>query len=166
MKVYYILTLFLFTACTQAYFDFDEIIHYHFPIADDDGFKYSDIENKTHTDSLFDNILTQYEPSTVRDTIFLNSLELQPIKKSIIDPKLFKDFQKIFTSRYHSKITEMACLPVFRDVLVFRKNKKTIGIAKICFHCDQNYIIGTSANTVAFGQSGDYKKLYNLLYSK
>lgn len=38
------------------------------------------------------------------------------------------------------------CAPVYRDILVFKKNQKIVGVAKVCFGCTQNYLL--------FGETG------------
>ena len=60
-------------------------------------------------------------------------------------------------------MSETACIPVFRDILIFKKNNKSIGIAKICFECEKSHIVGTNKNIENFGQCGDFSKLMNIL---
>ncbi len=62
-----------------------------------------------------------------------------------------------------SEILEGFCLPVFRDILIFKKRHKVIGIVKICFGCEKAVIVGSQANTIGFGQDGDFQKLKKLL---
>lgn len=60
-------------------------------------------------------------------------------------------------------MTVAACIPVFRDILIFRKNKKNSGMMKICFGCHQYRILGTNAKTENFGTDNDYSQLWKIL---
>lgn len=76
----------------------------------------------------------------------------------------FKQVNETFCQRKHQESYAMTCIAVYRDILVFKKENKIIGTAKLCFSCDQNVITGTQHNTDEFGQSGDYAKLFKLLH--
>ena len=52
---------------------------------------------------------------------------------------------------------------MYRDIIIFKNKGTTVGVAKICFRCDQSSIIGTIANTDEFGMSGDFDRLDKLL---
>ena len=66
---------------------------------------------------------------------------------------------KIPKSKYEKTVA------FYRDILVFKKENKTVGVAKVCFGCSQSIITGTKLNTQEFGQSGDYGRLKKLLYN-
>jgi hypothetical protein len=57
----------------------------------------------------------------------------------------------------------IACIAIYRDILVFRNHGKICGIAKVCFKCGIHVIVGTESKTDEFGQAGDYNKLNQLL---
>ncbi len=150
----------------QPYFNFDEIIHYHIDITEDEVIALNTKTNKSIQDSLLDNILIQYVNENVKDSSFLNSLEILPFKKTIIDKSLFDKFNEIFTEKKHPDPVYASCIATWRDILIFKKSQTTVGVAKICFDCNRNSIAGTKSNTSEFGQSGDYEKLYGLLKIK
>jgi hypothetical protein len=98
------------------------------------------------------------------DTTLLKELgELGFLKTEVMGNK-FVQINEIFCERYHSKIESKTCSPVYRDILIFKKNNRIVGTAKICFVCSRSVIAGTLQNTDAFGQSGDYERLYKLLH--
>ena len=86
------------------------------------------------------------------------------VEKVLADyKKKFEEINKIFIEKKHYDISATACDYVFRDILIFKHKSKTIGIAKICFGCSGNQIVGTKANTEEFGMDGDYEKLKEIL---
>ena len=103
-------------------------------------------------------------PKSITDTSFINNLETFGYTKSKIDEKKFNEIDEIFTEKKHSESYATACIYIYRDILIFKKKSKIIGIAKICFGCDANIIVGTKSNTEEFGMSGDYEKLSKILY--
>ena len=80
--------------------------------------------------------------------------------------EIIKAIDEIFTEKKHAEYYEFACIPIFRDVLIFKNKSKVVGIAKICFTCNNSVIVGTNANTEEFGMSGDYEKLSEILYEE
>jgi len=83
--------------------------------------------------------------------------------KKEIPKKKFTEIDKIFTEKTINENSSYTCIPIYRDILVFKNIGKVIGIAKICFSCRQHRIIGTDLNNDNFGQNGDYEKLEALL---
>lgn len=57
----------------------------------------------------------------------------------------------------------LTCKPVYRDILVFYLNDKVIGVAKICFTCDQFIFRGAQGETDFFGYFGEFPKLIKIL---
>ena len=81
----------------------------------------------------------------------------------IIDKSKFESIDKIFIEKSTLENIATACIHVYRDILIFKKEGKVIGTAKICFDCMSKQIKGTTANTENFGQDGDYEKLEKIL---
>jgi len=71
--------------------------------------------------------------------------------------------QSIFSLKEIQLIEPSYCGAVFRDVLVFYKNNEITGLAKLCFSCGHHVMVGTTINTMYFGQGGDYELLMRLL---
>jgi hypothetical protein len=151
------------TGC-KPYFDFDEIEHYQIDITEEEAMKL--YESKKGFDQKLNDAVNQDIPNTMSRLELLDDLEKNGYKKNVILKNNFDKVNSIFCERKHKESYATACIAIYRDILVFKKSNKTIGVAKICFGCEQNWIIGTSKNTMEFGMSGDYGKLYDLLNKK
>lgn len=149
----------------KPYFDYDEIDHYHASMEEDSVMALDTIPNRSKEDQLKLDIIINKIPKNINDTEFIKSLEKIGFEKSIIKPHNFKKINEIFIEKTVNEILEYACVAVYRDILVFKKKEKIVGIAKICFDCHQKQIVGTKAITENFGQDGDYEKLQQILYT-
>jgi hypothetical protein len=150
----------------EKYFEYDEIEYYKSEIEEDQiGILY-DNQKKSKTDSLKMGTILGEIPKSISDTEFIQNLKSFGYTKSKIDSTKFNKIDEIFTTKNHSELYANACIYIYRDILVFKKKSKIIGIAKICFGCDAKIIVGTKANTEEFGMNGDYEKLKKILREK
>ncbi|NRS87584.1 hypothetical protein HNQ02_000491 [Flavobacterium sp. 7E] len=144
----------------NKYFDFDEVFHYK--IKNEEN-----INKKNNLNISFEKLKSEImygsKPNNLKDTLFIGKLTEIGYEKKRINGEEFNSLNKIFCYKKHNNSTYYNCLYKFRDILVFKKKSKIIGIAKICFQCKGNQIIGTNKNTEEFGQSDDYEKLDELL---
>ena len=148
----------------KKFFDYDEIDYYFNAQVNED--KLGDLSNnqsKSELDSLKMGIILGKIPKDISNLSFINVLEKIGYKKSSVDKSKFGDIDKIFVEKSAGVYQVRACIYIYRDILIFKKDKKVIGTAKICFGCKSNEIKGTNANTENFGQDGDYERLNNLL---
>ena len=148
------------------YFDYDEIEYYKSEIEEDQIGELYDNQKKSIKDSLKMGIILGEIPKSISDTNFIDNLETFGYTKAKIEEKKFNEIDEVFTEKKHSEAYETACIYIYRDILIFKKKSKIIGIAKICFGCDANIIVGTKSNTEEFGMSGDYEKLRKILRGK
>jgi len=148
------------------YFEYDEIEYYKSEIREDQIGELYDNQEKSLKDSLKMGIILGKIPISISDTNFINQLKSFGYTKSKIDSKKFDKINEVFTEKKHSVYYETACIYIYRDILIFKRKSKIIGIAKICFGCDDSIIIGTKSNTEEFGMSGDYEKLRKILRGK
>ena len=118
---------------TQPYFNFDKITHYKNDIAENDIYMLYDKPDKSANDSLYLEIVEEDMPVSIQDTIFINSLEEFGFIKNDLNRKDYSKIKEIFSFKKHDQVSETLCIPVYRDIFVFKKNNKIIGIAKICF---------------------------------
>ena len=149
--------------CTP-YFIYDQIDHYTTEIDEPEVW---DIQAKTKISEKEKRqlaLLTWETPKSLSDTVALKDIEDLDFKKIEIHSNKFKQINDIFCERKHKNSVSTTCIPIYRDILVFKKDNKTMGVAKICFSCNQSQIIGTELNSEDFGQSGDYEKLSKLLH--
>lgn len=148
------------------YFEYDEIEYYKSVIEEEQVGELHNNQKKSTKDSLKFGVFLGEIPKSITDTIFINNLEAFGYTKSKIAEKKFDEIDEVFTEKEHSETYDTACIYIYRDILIFKKNDKTIGIAKICFDCDANVIVGTKSNTESFGMSGDYEKLRKIIRGK
>lgn len=147
----------------HSFFNYDEIEYFHSEIPEDKAMELFDTQNKSPTDKLKFDIIIGEKPENLNNLKFINSLVEIGFTKSQISQSKFKDINKIFTEKTANENYAAACIAVYRDILVFKKDKKIIGLCKICFDCRLFRIVGTNANTENFGQDGDFEKLSSLL---
>jgi hypothetical protein len=145
------------------YFNFDEIDYYYNDYKDLIKENSNDILQKSDLELLKNDVLFNSVPQNISDSAFINKLETIDFIKKTIEKTKYKAIEKIFTFKTVKNLEYGGCIYIYRDILVFKKNRKVIGVAKICFGCNDNKIIGTNVNTENFGQDGDYEKLSKLL---
>lgn len=102
-------------------------------------------------------------PKDIHDQEFLKDMSRMGYEKKEIDSSNFKYFNKIFVEKPENLMTFAKCIPIYRDILIFKKNKKITRMVKICFSCHQYRIFGAKGNTQNFGSDEDYKKLWSIL---
>ncbi|MFM2047660.1 MAG: hypothetical protein RI955_206 [Bacteroidota bacterium] len=147
----------------KKYFDYDEIVYYFNNIEEDKLSELYDNQSKTEIDSFKMGIILGDIPESVSDLVFIDKLEKVGYKKTLIDKSKFDEIDKIFIEKTTTDNIATSCIYVYRDILIFKKNSKVVGTAKVCFGCMANEIKGTEANTENFGQDGDYDKLWKLI---
>ena len=150
----------------EKYFEYDEIEYYQSEIEEDQIDELYDNQEKSKKDSLKMGIILGEIPKSINDTKFIDNLKSFGYIKSKIEENKFNKIDEVFTEKKHSEAYQTACIYIYRDILIFKKKSKIIGIAKICFGCDASVIVGTKSNTEEFGMSGDYEKLREILRGK
>jgi hypothetical protein len=140
---------------TRTNFEFDEAIHYS--ITDEKSEKIDTIN------SIYEVIYEDY-PYEMKDLRFVNNLERNGFIKKPIPTHNHSELRTILRSQFGMGfLFSKKCLPVYRDIIIFKKNDKVSGIAKICFGCGQHQFIGNSLDDSNFY---NYDGLKQLLYSK
>ena len=145
------------------FFEYDGIDYYTSDYDEFSILKLNENKDKSKTDQLkFDVVIGNF-PKDITQTNFLKSMDKIGYKKKIISQDKFSEIDQLFVEKTVAESGTYACIAIYRDILVFKKQEKIVGIAKICFACHQHKIIGTNKETDNFGQNGDYKKLAILL---
>ncbi len=72
-------------------------------------------------------------PNSISDTLFVKDLEKLNFHKEKLEITQYQKIAEIYTRG--SKRYDVACVTTFRDILVFKKNSRIIGLSKICFDC-------------------------------
>ena len=147
----------------KKFFEFNAIDYY---ISDFDESKIGDLydnQSKSEIDSFKMGIILGDLPKNISDLSFIDKLPKIGYKNSSVDKSKFNEINKIFVEKTVKENFATSCIYVYRDILIFKKDNKIVGTAKICFGCMANEITGTTANTDNFGMDGDYEKLADLL---
>lgn len=173
-RLLFLLAFLPFTSCfnnttntEEDYFEYDNLEYYYKNIDEDELYNLTvnsdSLKISLKQKELNLNIITRRYPENVNHKSFLKELIDYNYLKVKIKEKDFDFINEIFKENNCEGGVVMACAPIYRDVLVFYKENKVVGIAKICFGCRQSYIVGTTKNTENFGHCGDFEKLKSLL---
>ncbi|KMQ62072.1 hypothetical protein ACM40_07100 [Chryseobacterium sp. BLS98] len=147
----------------ENFFDYNEIDYYQIETKEGGITELDQNQGKSKIDKLKYDLVIGETPESINDLDFLNYMNKIGYLKKKINPSKFGNINKIFVEKPEEEMMVAACIPVFRDILVFKKSGKVTGIAKICFDCHQYRMIGTDANTENFGSDNDYSQLGNIL---
>ncbi len=147
----------------KKFFVYDAIDYYTNDIDESKTFDLFDNQSKSEIDSFKEGIILGEIPKSITDLDFIDKLAKVGYKKTTIDKSKFDRIDEIFVEKTSKENIATTCIYVYRDILIFKKDKKVVGTAKVCFSCMANQIKGTSAKTENFGQDGDYEKLGKLL---
>lgn len=150
----------------KPYFIFDQVEHYSIKTTDHEYMLLETKKNTTENERLLIEVLSRDIFKSLKDTSTINHLEKIGYLKMTVDTRLNDSLSEIFCERKHESPVIAACIPMYKNIFVFKYHGKTVGLAKICYSCLLSNIVGTKCNTVDFGQSGDFEKLRNLMSRK
>ena len=118
----------------ETFFEFDEVDYYKSDIDEGEyGDQYDRAQN-SKVDKLKFDIVFGDVPESIIDTTFIKSMKKIGYEKKKIDSKDFSSLNEIFIEKYLTTVTSMACIEVFRDVLVFKNKGKGVVLLKFVFH--------------------------------
>lgn len=141
------------------FFHFDKIDYYKTSITEDSLQAIAMNQDKSRQEQALLQIVRGNVPVSTMDTLFIKNMDVLSFRKSEIDSSQFKKITDIFSVKDLPLTKTTACIPVYRDILIFREKGKVIGMVKICFDCEKNQIIGSRYNTANFGSSNEYTEL-------
>ncbi len=141
---------------SRTNFEFDQAVHYSF-----EDSKYEKFEKLKNFEAIY---YGDY-PDDLNAINVDNELIKHGYKKRQIDEKKLSSLNTIFRFQFDltfiNSIT--ACAAEYNDIIIFKKQNKITGIAKICFGCDKHYFIGNKFDDSSFDE---YDELKELLYTK
>jgi len=146
----------------KAFFDFDHVDYYYNDMDENTASNLITIQ-RSALDSLKYDLLID-DRNELLDSVFSdeNFRKTGFIKKTIADDDL-KKLRILFSESPERESVAFACIPIYRDLLVFRKKGMITGVGKICFGCNRSKILGARINTNNFGQGKDYEILSIIL---
>lgn len=140
---------------TRTNFEFDEAFHYS--ITNEKS------EKVDRINSIYEVIYEDY-PYKMKELGFIYNLERNGFVKKTIPVDNHSELRTVLRSQFGMGfLFSTKCLPIYRDIIIFKKNNKVSGIAKICFECGQHQFIGNSLDDSNFY---NYDGLEELLYNK
>lgn len=146
----------------EYFFDFNNIDYYFTDPQDNHLYDLYEkgMDSLTAMDHFYIKVVNKRKDTSLT---FVDSLEMIGFTKTkIVDSKI-DQIHELFKSKYVDIIETTACDPVYRDILVFKKDSSIVGVAKICFSCDQKVIYGSSVPSASFGQHGEIFALKDIL---
>lgn len=147
----------------RPFFDSDRIDHYYLNFSEDKFTKFIKKDNRTKKEEEFFNLFTGYFPDSLPKKDFEKTLLNHNYKKSNLSIKEQNEIENVFSEKDSLKDYSYACVAEYRDIFLFKKQKKTIGIAKICFKCSRFQIIGSKIDTSGFGLWEELDKLKSII---
>lgn len=164
-----LLLLFVILSCKskeeKKFFDFDSVEYYSLN-KDKEAKVNQDFRNGIK-DSVFENLFYYEYPKEMNDKVFYRTINTKGFSKFNLSQKDVEYLKEdLLIEKFSFKLfeTSKACAPEYRDFLVFRRNNKISGIAKICLSCGHFYFISSKRdiNTEDFGTEKDYESLKEL----
>jgi len=157
----------------QQWFDYDEVEYYHLSNDDfkllnqelysqkDDRYKNDPLrQEKEELRNTFEDIVYYQTFSRMADTNMLYQLKALKFIEMPLHSDKYAILDKIFINKENSSddVTKK-CKSIFRDIIVFKKNKQYVGIVKICFSCEEIITSNPLLKHYAFGNNGEYEIL-------
>ena len=148
----------------RPFFDSDKVDHYYLNPSEREfehvvGENAEEVEKKKEFSSIF---YWNY-PDSIPKKDFETLLLKYNYKKSILSIKQEKEIENVFSEKDSLQSTFAACIAEYRDIFIFKKKEKTVGIAKICFKCGRTQIIGSQLDVGGFGLWSELDKLKSIV---
>jgi hypothetical protein len=147
----------------RPFFDSDKIDHYYLNFSEDDFTKILMKDNNTKKEKEFFEIYVHTFPDTIPQENFGKILLSHNYKKSNLSIKQQKGIENVFSEKDSLQTIFAGCAAEYRDIFVFKKKEKTVGIAKICFKCGRTQIIGSKLDVSGFGLWSEFDKLKSII---
>lgn len=147
----------------QPIFIFDSIIHYSTVISEDTLWGIERIRDKTADQRRLIEVVLYEQITSLSDTLFLKHLPNLGYSKQLVSFEKCSELRKILQIQNMRDEGSTICVPIYRDILVFRYKSKNTGILKLCFDCYRHTAIGTEAKTKNINVEG-WKTLKKILY--
>ena len=148
------------------FFDSDKVDHYYLNFSEDDFTKLTSKDPSTKKEKEFWDLYMGYYPDSIPKKGFERILLDHNYKKSNLSIKQEKEIVNVFSTKDSLMNSGYACVAEYRDIFIFKKKEKTVGIAKICFKCGRFQIIGSKLDTNGFGLWSELDKLKSIIRAK
>ncbi|MGO4772761.1 hypothetical protein ACEN2I_13955 [Flavobacterium sp. W22_SRS_FK3] len=149
----------------RPFFDSDKIDYYHIDYTLNDYIAATD-KTESEDQKEFSTIFMGYYPDSIPKDDFEKTLQKHKYKKEPLSIKQQKKVEDVFRQKDSLQMSAYACVAEYRDIFIFKKKEKTIGIAKICFKCGRFQIIGSKLDTEGFGLWTELDKLKRIVHKE
>ncbi|MEY2924009.1 MAG: hypothetical protein RLZZ337_549 [Bacteroidota bacterium] len=146
-------------------FEFDEVAHFKYVDNDLPSLQAKTQFFKGSKTNTLRQLLYKDLPKNIADSTSI----LKDISANSFVEYEMSNFQidtlKLAFSTQHTDTFKMSrCLPIYRDILVFRNKGEVVCIAKLCLECKRFYFIKKEDfDSGFFGQNGEWEILRKLL---
>lgn len=147
----------------RPFFDSDEIRHYYLDFSDHDFTNLIHDRTPNEKEKEFTNIYMGHFPDSIPKKDFEKILLSHNYQKTNLSIKQQKDIEGVFSEKDSLMNYGYACVAEYRDIFIFKKKEKTIGIAKICFKCGRFQIVGSKLDVSGFGLWEELDRLRKIL---
>ena len=148
-----------------TYSDFDTIDWYSIEINPNELHKLRKTADSSDEQRLKFDLLLNDIPEAITDTSFIQKLEKIGFEKQLIkEAKKVNAINQIYREKSNGQLIAMACIAIYRDILIFKKKAKIVGMSKVCLDCWEQQTYGTNENTLSIPKPESYKKLLKILY--
>ena len=147
----------------RPFFDSDKIDHYYVNYSLENIIEFDLRNKKSKKHKEFSDLFMGYFPDSVPEKDFEVTLLSHDYKKSTLSVRQQKEIENVFSEKDSLQTSGYACVPEYRDIFIFKKRQKIVGIAKICFKCGRFQIIGSKLDVSGFGLWSELDRLKNIV---
>lgn len=147
----------------KKFYECDKIEHYYLDINEDDVISIGFLKTRTKEQQLFQRLMTSNYPKSIHEINFEDKLEKFKFAKTVLFKKKKIEVENIFTQKDSLQIGYSSCVPIYRDVFLFKRNDSIVGIAKVCFGCGVSVFLGSKVDTEGFGLYTELDKLKKII---
>lgn len=149
----------------KPFFDFDEVVHYEVAISEYEFYNLLETDTLSRETKLLADLLGDSCPKTKTEiNNFKEAIHSKIVQEFKVNLKFTEELKtKIFSEKKCYETWQTACEPLYRDIFIFKKNNKEIGIAKICFKCGQYSFSDGNFIADCFKMNGELKRLKEII---
>jgi len=152
-----------------TYFDFNHIEYYSVDITpsklralENKGLFLEDSLKKSKEEIELLDIISGERLGTLEDTIFIDRLPQLGFLRINLTYVQLEKLSPVFCVKPTETFSISECIPVYRDIFVFRLDQEITGIIKLCFECEQSMFTPTDYDTMFFGEN-EFEELKEIL---
>jgi hypothetical protein len=144
----------------NLFFDYEVIEHYSNPNPNITQFAGRFETDEEHRKRM---VVFANMPLELKDTAFIDELRSFGYRRKYVKPTKFRELNKLFCHKEYDDLSVRRCSAVYTDILIFRKENRIVGIAKLDFVGCQFYFVGALVETKNFGRAGEFLELKKIL---